>query len=186
MTQQKPRLKYTVSDYMSMPDNGKRYELLDGEMISAPSATPRHQTVQKRIVLDFVRIFEGRNLGQIFIPPLDVVFSDGDVAQPDVMFISNERLDIITDANIQGAPDLVVEVLSPSTAIYDRGYKLILYGRHGVKEYWLVDPFTASVLVYVQGREGLVEYARLGPDGQMTTPLTQEMSIDLAGLFRLD
>ncbi len=186
MTQPKPRLKFTVSDYMSMPDNGKRYELLDGEMILAPSPTTIHQRISKRLNRALERVFEVRRLGQVWYAPLDVVFADHDVAQPDLMFISNERTEIVTDANIQGAPDLVVEILSPSTAGYDRGYKRTLYGRHGVREFWLVDPIAETVEVFLGGEDELVEYATHGGAGQMTTPLTQGASVDLSELFRPD
>ena len=186
MTQPKPRLKFTVSDYMSMPDNGKRYELLDGEIFLAPSPTFRHQGVQKNLVIALSGVFERTERGWIRGAPLDVVFSDGDVAQPDVMFISNERSDIITDANVQGAPDLAIEILSPGTVIYDRGYKRTLYGRHGVLEYWLVDPEAETVEIFVLGDEGLVEYSSFGNTGELSTPVMGGDSIDLAELFRPD
>ena len=114
LTQPKPRLKFTVKDYMSMPENGKRYQLLDGEMVLAPSPTTRHQIILARLHLLLAGIFADRGLGRVVFAPLDVVLSDNDVAQPDLLFVSNERSGIVEDANVQGAPDLVVEILSPS------------------------------------------------------------------------
>ena len=109
-------------------------------MILAPSPTTKHQRILLKLLRSLSAILVDRDLGLIWSAPLDVVLSDYDVAQPDILFVSNERASIITEANIQGAPDLVVEVLSPSTAGYDRGYKRVLYGRHGVRECWIVDP----------------------------------------------
>ena len=185
MTQQKSRVKFTVDDYMSMPENGKRYELLNGEMVLAPSPTPKHQSLQNRLVAMFLEIFELRGLGRIWGAPLDVIFADNDIAQPDLMFVSNERAAIVTAANIRGAPDLVVEILSPGTAAYDRGYKRTLYGRHGVRELWLVEPVAETVEVFIGGQGVLVEYASYGNTGELTTPLMQGASIDLAELFRV-
>ena len=152
MTQPKPKLKFTVKDYMSTPE-GTRYQLLDGEMILAPSPTQKHQTLLAnlyRMVYGFVAESE---LGRVWFAPLDVVLSNHDVAQPDLMFVSNERAGIVTEANVQGAPDLVVEIISPPTAGYDQGYKRALYARHEVREYWLIDPDaeTVEVLVLVGG-----------------------------------
>ena len=117
---------------------------------------------------------------------MDVVLSDYDVAQPDLLFVSGERADIVTEANIQGAPDLVVEILSPSTAGYDRGYKQILYGRHGVREYWVVDPDAETVEVLVEGEEGLVPLGSYGNSGELITPLLEGLALDLDELFRRD
>ena len=186
MTQPKPRLKFTVKDYMSMPEDGKRYQLLDGEMVLAPSPTTRHQIILGRLHILLTSIFADRGLGLVVLAPLDVVLSDHDVAQPDLLFVSNERSGIVEDANVQGAPDLVVEILSPSTAAYDQGYKLALYGRHGVREYWLVDPNAETVQVFTEGEQGLDEHASYGDAGRFTTPLTQGTSIDFARLFRAD
>ena len=115
--------------------------------------------------------------------PWDVVLSDYDVVQPDILFISNERADIITEANIQGAPDLVVEILSPSTGAYDRGYKQVLYGRHGVREYWIVDPDAETVDVLVEGEDGLIPLGSYGNTGELNTPLLEGLTLDLDELF---
>lgn len=185
MTQQKPRIKFTVREYMTTPED-KRYQLLDGEMILAPSPTTKHQRILVNLVRSLSSILVDRNLGRVWTAPLDVVLSDYDVAQPDLLFVSGERADIVTEANIQGAPDLVVEILSPSTAGYDRGYKQILYGRHGVREYWVVDPDAETVEVLVEGEEGLVPLGSYGNSGELITPLLEGLALDLDELFRRD
>ena len=138
MVTTRTRRKFTYEDYRNTPDD-VRYELLDGELALVPAPNMAHQgtsTILLRLIDTFVYI---RKLGKTFHAPTDVVFSDTEVAQPDLIFVSNERAHIITEQNIRGAPDLVIEILSPSTASRDRNFKRALYERHGVKEYWMVD-----------------------------------------------
>ena len=185
MTQPKPKIKFTVSDYMSTPE-GTRYQLLDGEMILAPPPTEKHQTVLANLAEAVRRFVRQRNLGRVWFAPLDVVLSNHDVAQPDLMFVSNERAGIVTEPNVQGAPDLVVEILSPSTAGYDQGYKRALYAQHGVREYWLVDPDAETVEVLVLGEEGLSPHRVFEPGQTLESPLLQGLYLDLEDLFRRD
>jgi Uma2 family endonuclease len=180
MTQ--PRIKFTIDDYMTTPED-KRYELLDGELILAPSPTSRHQRILGEL-FSVLRQFVSQNgLGSVWLAPLDVVLSIYDAAQPDILFVSNQRSDIITEANIQGAPDLVVEVLSPATAQYDRGYKRILYGRSDVREYWLVDPEAEAVEVLTASEQGLLPHAAYHRDETLTSPLLVGLSIGLEQIF---
>jgi Uma2 family endonuclease len=183
MVRPKPWIKYTVKDYMSAPDD-KRYQLLDGEMILAPSPTTNHQ----RIILGLARILDEfvtlNQRGEVFISPYDVVLSDHDVAQPDLLFVSNARSAIITEANIQGGPDLVVEILSPSSEQYDRGYKQALYGRHGVREYWIVDPASQTVDVLCESEQGLLTAATYGATDTLVSTLLEGLSIDRRQVLR--
>jgi Uma2 family endonuclease len=105
------------------------------------------------------------------------------VAQPDILFVSNERSDIITEVNIQSAPDLVVGVLSPGTNQYDRGYKRILYGRSGVREYWLVDPNANTVEALTASEQGLIPHATYQRDDTLTSPLLPGLGISLGQIF---
>jgi len=182
MTPPKPKLKFTVKDYMSTPE-GMRYQLLDGEMILAPSPTDKHQRLLANLYRAVHSYVEAGNLGQVRFAPLDVVLSEYDVAQPDLMFVSNERLSVFTEANLQGAPDLVVEILSPSTAGYDQGYKRALYARHEVKEYWLVDPDAETVEVLVLGEESLNPHRVFGGTQTLESPLLEGLALELADLF---
>lgn len=183
MTQPKPKLKFTVKDYMSTPE-GVRYQLLDGEMILAPSPTQKHQTLLANLYRLVYAFVSETNLGRVWFAPLDVVLSNHDVAQPDLMFISNERADIVTGANVQGAPDLVVEILSPSTAGYDEGYKRALYARHEVREYWLVDPVAETVEVLVLGEESFNSHMVFEAGQTLESPLLEGLSLALEDLFR--
>ena len=152
------KTKYTYEDYLNMPE-GERYELLDGELILVASPNMAHQGNQARLGSRMFIFSEDNDLGRVFFSSTDVVLSDDsgtDVVQPDILFISKEREDIITDANVQGAPDLVVEILSPSTSRRDWKYKRELYARYGVKEYWIIDPANRIVTVMLL-KEGVLE-----------------------------
>ena len=137
--------RWTYEDYLQLiPPDSFGFEILRGELVVSPSPNRRHQ----RTVLSLGRILDvhvnTQNLGEIFVAPFDVVL-DADssvsenIVQPDLMFVSKDRLNIITDDNIRGAPDLVIEVLSGSTARYDRVEKMRTYTEFGVKEYWIID-----------------------------------------------
>jgi Uma2 family endonuclease len=180
MTQ--PRIKFTVDDYMTAPPE-KRYELLDGELILAPSPTTRHQRTLFRLAQAVNEFVVAHNLGEVFVAPYDVVLSNHDVAQPDVIFVSNQRSGIIAEANIQGAPDLVIEVLSRGTARYDRGYKRTLYGRFGVREYWMVDPEAETAEVLAASDQGLVSHATYQRSDTLTSPLLNGLALDLEHIF---
>lgn len=182
MAQPKSRIKFTVNDYMTTPPD-KRYQLLDGELILAPAPTTRHQRILINLLQALDAFVRANGVGEVFLSPCDVVLSSYDVVQPDLLFVSHARSSIVTEANLQGAPDLVVEVLSPGTAQYDRGYKRALYGRHGVREYWLVDPEAQRVEILVGGAEGLAPAATYQRGQALVSPLLAGLTIELEQLF---
>jgi Uma2 family endonuclease len=142
----RPRVSY--ADLECMPEDGRRYELYDGEVFVVPAPILRHQIVSQRLwwILDD---YAKRSGGLAVISPMDVIFSQFDVVQPDVMFIHASRLNSVSlDARIQQAPDIVVEVLSPSTASNDRGRKMRMFLRYNVPEYWIVDPVAERIEIY--------------------------------------
>ena len=181
-----PRIKFTINDYMSTP-NEKRYQLLDGELLVAPSPTRKHQTISGQLYLTMTQFVTQSQLGQVWYAPLDVILSNHDVVQPDILFVSNARANILTEANVQGAPDLVVEILSPATAQHDREYKRILYSRHGVREYWLVDPEENMVEVWTdrdsESGTGLVLAAAYQRGDTLASLLLEGLNIPLEALF---
>jgi Uma2 family endonuclease len=178
----RPRIKFTVADYLTAPED-KRYQLLDGEMILAPAPTTRHQRILRRLAVVLDEFTASHHLGEVFLAPYDVVLSNYDVVQPDILFVSNERARFITAANIQGAPDLVVEILSPATEQYDRGYKRTLYARHGVREYWIIDPDAETVEVLAESDEGLTPVATYGVSETLVSPLLGSLSVALGQIF---
>lgn len=174
-------VKLTYEDYANVPGD-ERYELIDGELIPAVTPNEIHQRVSKKLLWLLMQVEES-GFGWVYHAPFDVVLSDTDVVQPDLMFISKERADIITPANVQGAPNLVVEVLSPSTAQRDWTQKRDLYAKYGVRELWLVAP--DAKLVWVMALTG-GEYAIAGvyKDGQtLISPTLAGLTIDLGYVF---
>jgi len=146
---------YTYDDYLKI-DDGNRYELIEGELFLTPSPGTRHQFVAGNIFLFLSLYVQKASSGKVLIAPLDVVLDEPikkNTFQPDVIFISNDRLSIIEEARINGAPDLVVEVLSPSTARRDRGKKSRRYFLSGVREYWLADPQEQLLEIFVPGEK---------------------------------
>lgn len=182
MTTQAAKTKFTYEDYMQTPDD-IRYELLDGELILSPSARTAHQRASRDISHPLITFVEQNGLGEVFIAPYDVVLDNFNVVQPDILFVSNERSHIITDLNIQGAPDLAIEILSPSTAHRDRTQKRDLYARCGVPEFWLADADAGSVLVLtLDGEEYRV--AGIYTKGQtLTSPLLEGFSLNVDDVF---
>jgi len=144
----KKKKKYTYEDYMKTPDD-ERYELIEGELLMTPSPNTFHQHICGKLFLYIAQYVLENNMGKVFFAPYDVVLGKENVFEPDIIFVSNENLDIITEANIKGAPDLIIEVLSPSTAYRDLVKKKRIYAKFGVKEYWIVDPEEKTVELYV-------------------------------------
>ena len=177
-----PAIKFTYQDYLNTPDD-KRYELLDGELVMTPAPLTAHQRVDMRLGSLLHTFVDEEDLGEVFPAPTDVVLSDTDVVQPDLLFVSKERARIITDENIRGAPDLVVEILSPSTAERDRTFKRALYARHAVKEYWLVDPETRAIMILLLGGDGFETVGTYGEGGTLVSPTIPGFRLNVAEVF---
>ena len=178
-----PAVKLTYEDYCAAPADN-RYELLGGELIMVPAPNIKHQTVQVKLTTRLGLFIEGRALGTLLTAPCDVFLSDSNIVQPDLLFVSREREHLLSDGEkVRGAPDLVVEILSPSTADKDRGSKRELYGRHGVAEYWLVDPIAETVSIHRQ-RGGVLSAADTFSRGQtLRSPLLAGLELRLDDVF---
>ena len=172
------RIKFTYEDYRNTPED-KRYELLDGELVTMPSPKEIHQRLSMNLGVSLHLFVDENGLGRVYVAPFDVVLTDTDVVQPDLMFVSNERSHIITEDNIRGAPDLVVEILSPSTADKDRTFKRALYARHGVREYWMVDHLAKTVTVLLLGERGFDLVGIYGEGQTLTSPMLEGFTLDL-------
>ena len=182
ITAVKPKPKLTYEDYASLPDD-ERCELIDGELIPMPSPNWLHQLLQAKIFLPLANFVYGESLGDVVVAPMDILFTPFDVVQPDLIFISNARARIITEANIRGAPDLLVEILSTSTERRDRIVKRDLYARHGVREYWLVDPYAKTITVLPLGAGDYDTYAIFGEDDTLASPTLAGFSLNMSELF---
>jgi Uma2 family endonuclease len=148
------RVRLTYDDFLLFPDDGKRHELIDGEHYVTPSPNIRHQTILGNLSFLIRTWLEQHPVGRAFMAPLDVVFTQFDVVEPDLLFVSRNRAaDILTARHVTGAPDIVVEIGSPSTRKRDETIKRRLYERSGVSEYWVVDPDLDVVRVY-RNRDG--------------------------------
>src|ERR1700693_2791928 len=153
------RALLTYSDYAALPDDGRRYELHQGKLSVTPTPGVRHQRV---IIPLGSRLYEhvrARGLGEVLVAPTDCILSNVTVVQPDILYVATDRQAITSERGIEGAPTLVVEVLSPSTVRLDRGRKMTLYAEHGVPYYWIVDPETRSIEAFALAG---AEYARAG------------------------
>lgn len=185
-----PHIRFTYEDYKSLPESmEKRYELLDGDLLVVPAPTTRHQLVSGNLEFILRGFVRAQGLGTVLSSPVDVVFgrgADREVVQPDILFIRRVRAAIIAPAEIQGAPDLVVEVLSPGTEERDRGYKRHLYGRHGVREYWIVDP-QAQTIEVIRAAGAEFELAlTCHLDETLRSPLFPGLEILMVEVFRAD
>ena len=182
MTTQTAKVKYTYEDYMRTPDD-VRYELLDGELILSPSPRTAHQRTSMKILIPLITFVKENELGEVFHAPYDVALDDFNVVQPDILFVSNERAHIVTELNIQGAPDLVIEILSPSTARRDRTQKRSLYERHDVKEYWQGDTDAKEVTVLTL-ENGVYRVAGVYGAGQtVVSPLLEGFALRVDDIF---
>jgi Uma2 family endonuclease len=182
-----PGLKLTYDDFVLFPDDGKRHELIDGEHYVTPSPNLKHQKVSGSLHLLIGVWLEDHPIGQIFYAPFDVVFSRFDVVEPDLLYVSNARAaEVLTSANVKGAPDLVIEIGSPSTRKRDETIKRHLYERSGVSEYWVVDPELDLVRVYRREAEGFSCAIERSVDAGdiLTTPFLPGLALPLARIFK--
>jgi len=145
-----PQGQWTYDDYARLPNDGWKYEVMRGELYMSPAPRPRHQRSLLRLSAEMDRFVNQRQLGEVYISPIDVILPRnlGTPVQPDILFIRNDNLGIIGETTIDGVPDLVVEILSPSNWIDDRRTKFLVYAEAGIGEYWIIDPKTSTVELF--------------------------------------
>lgn len=177
--------KLTYEDYLLFPEDGKRHEILDGEHYVTAAPYPRHQSVVAELTGWIAQFVHQHRLGRFYIAPIDVLLAKHDIVQPDLLFISNASMKILTEKNVQGVPDLVVEVLSDSTRKRDEGIKLERYELLGVQEYWVVDPKRSEARIYRRSGERLQQVAELTAAGRdlLTSPFFPGLEIPLFEIF---
>lgn len=174
--------KFTYSDYLKTPED-KRYELIEGELILTPSPVPYHQRLVMNIAFEIEKFIRETDIGRVFPSPCDVYLDDENVLEPDVLFISRERLSIIGEKNIHGAPDLVIEILSENSAYRDMFKKKRLYARFGVKEYWIVEPEEKTVEIYSLEEDTFRLERRYSKDSILESPSLAGLKIKLCDVF---
>jgi len=177
--------KLTYEDYLLIPEDGLRHEIIDGEHYVSPGANTKHQIVSANLFLALGTFVRHHQLGRVFHPRYDVVLSDTDIVEPDVLFVSNARAHLITKTNLRGAPDLVIEVLSEAHRREDEILKKRRYELFGVLEYWIVDPELETVKIYRRSGEVFAPAAITGTEdgGTITTPLLPGFSLDVHEVF---
>jgi Uma2 family endonuclease len=185
MAIQDPALKLTYEDLADLPDDGKRHELIDGEHFVTGAPWRKHQGISMTLTFEIGHYVGEHSAGWLYHAPLDVVLSNVDVVVPDLVFVSRERAEILTDRNIAGAPDLVIEVLSETTRRRDEVIKRKLYERFGVREYWVIDAELEQVKVYRHTAKGYGQPQILSAEAgdRVETPLLPGLSIPLVKLF---
>jgi len=175
--------RMTFEQFRQLPDDGSRYELIHGEVRVTPSPTTRHQAVLQNLSMNLGPYVVKNHLGEVYTAPLDVRLGEDMALQPDLIFISNANAAIIQEDWIAGSPDLVVEVLSPSTAAHDRGTKLRIYGNASVPEVWFIDAWAKIVEIFkLHGNKYFVE-ASLAGDQVLVSSLFPEWQLPLQDLF---
>jgi Uma2 family endonuclease len=179
--------KLTYDDFVHFPDDGKRHELIDGEHYATPSPRLRHQVILGNLFVMIASWLEDHPIGRVFLSPLDVVMSDFDVVEPDLLYLSNARAaETLTELHVRGVPELVVEIASPGTRRRDDGIKRRLYERAGVTEYWIVDPDVDRIRVHLRDGDAFgraIELSREHGD-LLSTPMLPGLEMPLPRIFR--
>jgi Uma2 family endonuclease len=178
-----PRLTYR--DYARIPEDGRRHEILDGEHYVTPAPFVPHQDLLVELTIRLGGFVKAHRLGKLLAAPTDVLLSPHDIVQPDLLFVSNERAAIVRSKNLLGAPDLVIEILSPSSRRLDKVLKLRAYERNGVQTYWLFDPFRKGVQTYLRTETGLrpQPFLSAAAGDVLTSPLLPGFELPLAEIF---
>ena len=174
----------TRNDYQEMPEGPPYFQVIEGELVMSPSPKMFHQDIVANLCHLLRQYLEKNPVGVVCVAPLDVFLSDVNVFQPDVIFVSNARRSILTEHGIEGAPDLVVEILSPGTARYDKGSKRKIYARTGVKELWIVDPEVKSIQVYHLTRNAETPAATHDASVVFKSALLPGLKIKTAAIFK--
>lgn len=172
----------TYEDYLELPNDGKRHEILEGEHHVTPVPSSIHQGVVTRLIFFFHLQVRG---GFVYTSPIDVLLSRFSIVEPDICFVGEERLSLVSERGIEGAPDIVVEILSPSTARVDETTKRQIYAKYGVGEYWLVDTVRGTVRVCTRSEAGFVPAADrlLAGTDRLASPLAPGLDVAVAELF---
>lgn len=175
--------RFTYRDYLHLPDNGKRYQIIEGELYMVPAPVPYHQKISGNLSFVLRKFVEEKKLGEVYCAPCDFVLSKTDIVQPDIFFISKERLTIIGKKYITAAPDLVIEILSPYTEKIDLLLKRKLYAEYGVKEYWIVDPEEKTVELFVLEEEMFITQGKFQLGEKLESKLLRGLIIDIDEIF---
>jgi Uma2 family endonuclease len=177
------KIVLTYEDYVLLPNDRNRYEILEGELTVTPAPSTKHQTASGNLFVLLAHYIKERDLGKLFHAPIDLILESTSVLQPDLLFVSKARQHIITERAIEGAPDLVVEILSPTTSRTDRVTKAQIYARHAVPAYWIVDPDQEAIEIYLLEADGYRLAATLQGETPMFAPPFTDQKISARDVF---
>ena len=177
------RVVLNYKDYESLPNDGRRYEIHDGELSATLVPSPQHQRVIGRLFRALEAHVETQGLGEVFIAPIDVILSDTAIVQPDLVYLATDRLQLVSSRGIEGSPTLAVEVLSPFSVLIDRHTKFQLYARYEIPYYWIVDLESRALEAYVlsEGRYALA--AKAAGEESLSPPPFGDLVLPLAPLW---
>ncbi|MEA2528433.1 MAG: hypothetical protein QOG89_77 [Thermomicrobiales bacterium] len=172
--------RLTYDEYRTLPDDGRRYELIEGELVGFGAPSVSHQLLSGDLYALFRNAVTLKNLGWVLAAPFEVKFPGDNAAQPDLMVVLRDRAHILTETGIDGPPNLLLEILSPSTRAYDLTTKAALYARNDVSEYWVVDTVTEAITVH-ELRNG--RYVPVSSDGVVRSQVVPDFVVDVRALF---
>ncbi len=173
----------TYDEYCLLPDDGKRYQVIEGELFVSPAPRTTHQDIIIQLATLLHTYVKAHGLGKVYVAPTDVLLGPTTVVQPDILFIRHENLGIITELNIQGPPDLCIEVLSPGTESVDRERKMAVYARYGVSEYWIINPLRQIVSVYGRNGDRFVLKREVIEDDTVASDVVTGFQADVTPIF---
>ncbi len=182
MTSITDRKKITYADYLKIDDNN-RYEILNGELCMVPAPSTSHQSVSRNLEFLIWNFVKQKGLGNVFDAPIDIVFDDDEVFQPDIVFIKSENQSIIGKNAIQGVPDLIVEIVSPSSTFYDTIEKKDIYRKYGVKEYWIIFPDEKVIEVLSLEKGEYLEFCKSKKEGIVKSKILEGLEINSKDVF---
>lgn len=177
------RIVLTYEDFAALPDDGKRYELHEGELSVVPAPGTRHQRTLLNLALDLAPYVRAHTSGELFVAPYDCIMTNITVVEPDLVYVDQTRRSLVSERALEGAPTLAVEILSPWTKQIDRRRKIALYGKHGVEWYWIVDPEARTVDAYRLERDGYRLVGRLEGTTPVALPPFTDLLLDPAAIW---
>jgi Uma2 family endonuclease len=178
------RIKLSLDEFLELPNDGKRYQILDGELDATPAPSLRHQRVSGRLYALLKQQLEDRGLGEVFATPVDVVLDRTNIVEPDLVFVSQARAGILTELRIEGAPDLIIEILSPSSRRTDVIVKSELYARFGVQHYWTVDPDIDRIEAFALAERSYKLVATAQSPRELVLEAPAPLRLPLAEIFK--
>lgn len=176
-------VKFTYEEYRTLPENGRHYQVVDGDLIMSPAPTTRHQHILASIFVELWGFAKSRRRGVVLCSPLDVILSEDNVVQPDIVYVSNKRRSIVVREGFRGTPDLCVEILSPSNRDLDLNAKRLLYARFGLPELWIVDPDANTLHLFRLHENHQAPLKVFGANDTLTSRLLPGFSLALNEVF---